>query len=130
MLKFLLTVFVALILSACEDGSMGDSPAYIYVAPHTPGGVICIDQCHEAFDFCHKVCAMEFHACVSDVQAAAQHEYESYAKEQFNAHKPAERKPSEFEHIAPCVDANERCVSRCDTPYNSCYSSCGGLINP
>jgi len=129
MRKIFLFVMCVLAISACAEPTSTGGPAYTYVAPHTPGGVLCIDECRESHDFCRKSCALDYHSCVSDVQAVAQKKYEIYARQQYEARLPADKMPSEFEDTHKCADSNQRCVTGCDTPYNSCYSSCGGTVN-
>jgi len=113
-------------LVACSEGPVYQSTTY--VLPTTPGGRMCTDQCSKSRDFCRESCDLDNHACTNDVQAAAQRDYDKYARERFAAHLPSDRWPSDFEHPEACAAAKKSCYTACDRPYNSCYRSCGGSV--
>jgi hypothetical protein len=87
---------------------------------------MCVLQCNKSRDYCGQSCDLDYRACYSDAQAAAQREYDIYATTQHARHQPIIKAPSDFQRTAACEEAKKTCFGDCDTPYNACYKLCGG----
>jgi hypothetical protein len=123
-MRLLVLFAVTLALAACEEGPK----TYSYVAPETPGGRMCANQCRLASDYCQETCDIPYRSCVSDVQAQALQDYAKYTREQFDASQPMDLYLSDFERMQPCTAARDSCNHRCENDYGMCYGNCGGTV--
>ncbi|MDE1900617.1 MAG: hypothetical protein KGI37_03095 [Alphaproteobacteria bacterium] len=102
---------------------------YAYTPPLTPGGMMCVDQCRKSHDFCAQSCGLDYRACINDMQAMSTKAFDRYAQQRFNAQLPVDRDPSSFEQDGTCNANRNACLADCESPYNSCYKSCGGSVD-
>lgn len=114
---------------SCCGGGVPASQEVNYLPPMTPGGRMCMDQCNKSRDYCRQSCDLDNRACVNDVQAAAQRDYDRYARDRFTAHAPVDLLPSDFEKLDVCIAEKRSCYNDCEHPYNACYKSCGGVVS-
>ncbi len=97
-----------------------------YIAPNTPGGRMCANQCLEAKGYCRETCNLEERSCLNLTQAQAIQDYDKYAREQFFSHQPADLQPRDFERNDKC--SPNSCYDDCEDNYKSCYQTCGGKV--
>lgn len=121
--SLLFALALCLLTPACGK-SVPTAPKF--ELPGNPGGRMCINQCRVAKDYCRENCALEQRRCMTDVQTQAMKDYDYYAQEQFQMHLPLDLRPSDFEKPEKCKP--DSCYDSCESPYRSCFETCGGKI--
>lgn len=112
-----------LFLAACSGGG---APQARYEPPGKPGGRMCVFQCRNGLDHCEDACTLKERGCMNEMQGQAIRDYESYAREQFQARAPVELRLRDFERPEQCFPA--ACRSACADVYDECFVKCGGKI--
>jgi len=94
--------------------------------PRTPGGRMCTGQCGEARRYCQDQCNITARSCQNQMQAQAIHDYDAYAREQYESHQPMELFPRDFERPEKCKPVI--CLDACENEYRTCFERCGGKV--
>ena len=119
------------LIALCALAACGGGPSQAvtsYARPQTPGAVMCIDQCRKSQDYCRENCNLDTRACINNVQANAQQDYDAYVRSRFTARLPVVLTPSSFEHSETCQPEKTSCSNACTSAYNDCYRACGGTV--
>jgi hypothetical protein len=121
----LLPLLAVLLIAGC--GRVATHTA-TYDPPPTPGGRLCSLQCSEANNYCRQTCDLVNRKCVSEIQARALQDYESYTRQQFTNHDAIDLHPRDFERTNSCDDAKATCTANCEGDFQMCYTNCGGVV--
>ncbi len=122
---------MAFALSSCgggDDTSHTATTSATYTAPANPGGRLCTLQCSEANNYCHESCDLHQRKCVSEIQARALQDYESYTRAQFASHSAIDLHPRDFERMGSCDSDKASCTADCENNFQQCYTRCGGTV--
>ena len=126
MKKHLKLAFLLVLVGCANEGPVHSETTY--TLPATPGGRLCVDQCKKSRDYCHQSCDLDARACYNDVQAAAQRDYDRYARQRFANRLRVDLLPSDFEHSEACEEEKKSCLASCARPYKVCFQDCGGSV--
>jgi hypothetical protein len=123
LLLVLIPLLSALTLGGC---TRPDGP--VYTPPESASGRLCTAHCSETHNTCQSDCSLQQRECLNKAQAQALVDYEQYMSEPFLHANVIEHHERDFEHLDPCKHAFESCSTACETPYQMCYTKCGGEV--
>lgn len=115
----------ALIVSGCSPIYQ---TVYDYTPPPTTQGLLCSSQCNEISNLCRQNCRLREDRCEAQARERGAYDYERYVHNQEADNLPIEKSISDFTHYYGCSSARS-CQEDCVTPYNQCFTTCGGLVS-